>query len=47
VSFLQKKPNIREKKAKKPNNFLTSTTSKKAKFVKFVVKKANLATLIS
>jgi len=36
-----KKPNI----DKKTNNFLTPSVSKKVKFVKFGVKKANLATL--
>jgi len=39
------KPNIKEKKTKSQTIFLTPTASKKAKFVKYDVKKANLATL--
>jgi len=47
ANCLQKKTNIEEKKPKSQAFFLTPTTSKKAKFVKFGVKKANLATLVS
>jgi len=36
---------LKKKKPKSQSIFLTLTTSKKAKFVKFGVKKANLATL--
>jgi len=46
MNCLQKKPNI-EKKPKSQTIFfdMTPTTFKKAKFVKFDVRKANLATL--
>jgi len=40
-----KKPNIEKKKPKSQTIFLTPTASQKAKFVKFGVKKGNLATL--
>ena len=41
-----KKPNIAKKKPKSQTIFLTPTASKKAKFVKFGVERANLATLV-
>jgi len=48
VRTVSKKAKYCKEKAKKPNNyFLTPTAFKKAKFVKFGVKKANLATMLS
>jgi len=44
ANCLQKKPNVEKKKQ---TIFLTPTVSKKVKFVKLGVKKANLATLWS
>jgi len=43
ANCLQKQPNIEKKKPKRQNNFFTPTASKKAKFVRFGIKKANLA----
>jgi len=42
----KKSQTLKKKKPKSQTIFLTPTTSKKAKFVKFGVKKANLATLL-
>jgi len=45
ICQLPPKKQILKRNSQKPNNFLTPSASKKAAFVKFSVKKANLATL--
>jgi len=45
VPAVSKKSKDWKEKAKNPQNFLTPTTSKKSKFVKFGIRKPNLATL--